>query len=170
MSAAVAKTVKKDEAPTATEIDAHVPLVKPTSVTVDMAGQLTRHIVVRMPQRAVADDVRNPKIWRAVQAVPQSALVKLDRLLVLAYDESWAVEAVVKHASGTEVILAIGKIFTFDGVSEGLFRDELYEVAWNGSSYDVRRRVDKVVVAGGHASEGLAIDGLKRQYPRKVPS
>jgi len=127
-----------------------------------------RTVLVRMPEGAVADDLRDPKIWRSVQSVPQAALLKLDRLLVLGYDESWAAEALVKLATPTEAHLLILKNFGFLSVGERLFSDGTHEVFWNGAAYGVRRVSDKVQVATGFATEGLAIDELKRQYPRVV--
>ena len=42
---------------------------------------------VRASEGMVADDLRDGKIWRAVQSMPQCALVKIDRLLVVGFSE-----------------------------------------------------------------------------------
>jgi hypothetical protein len=144
------------------------PVVKPANVVVNDAGQVWRSVLVRMPEGAVADDLRDPKIWRVVQAVPAAALIKMDRLLVLAFDESWAAEALVKHASNSEVKLLIQKVFGFAEAKDGLFSDGTLEVFWNGASYGLRRVSDKLPVAQGFHTEGLAIDELRRYYPRRV--
>jgi hypothetical protein len=142
--------------------------VKPASVQVNDAGQVWRSVLVRMPQGAVADDLRDPKIWRVVQAVPQSALIRMDRLFILGHREDWAAEALVKHASATECRLLIMKVFEFAGVADNLFNDGTLEVFWDGANYGVRRMADKIPVATGFTSEGLAIDALRRHYPKRV--
>ncbi|HXF55289.1 MAG TPA: hypothetical protein VNK52_14325 [Hyphomicrobiaceae bacterium] len=142
------------------------PLVKPAAVQINDAGQIWRSILVRMPQGAVPDDLRDPKIWRAVQASPRSALIRMDRLFVLAYDESWGVEALVKHATNSEVRLLVMKVFEFAGVSDNLYRDDTLEVFWGGGWYGVRRIDDHVAIATGFSTEGQAIEALRRSYPR----
>ena len=150
--------------------DAHeAPVVKPINVMVNDCGQMWRNILVRMPEGAVADDLRDSKIWRLVQAAPVAALVKMDQLLILGFDESWGAEAIVKHATNTEARLLIKKVFGFAEVGvDGLFSDGTYEVFWDGGTYGVRRVNDQMPVSRGFGSEGLAIDALRREYPRKV--
>jgi hypothetical protein len=163
-TAAVKIDTQTEAAPEAREI----PLVKPSHVQLNDAGHSWRNILVRMPEGAVADDLRDPKIWKLVQAVPQSALIRLDRLLILAFDESWIAEALVKHATATEARLLILKVNTFAGVDEKLFGDGTLEVFWDGSSYGVRRIADKQPVSRGHGTEGAAIDALKSYYPKVI--
>jgi hypothetical protein len=164
-----AQAVKVSESTEAA--DAHeAPLVKTANVRVNECGQMWRSVLVRMPEGAVADDLRDPKIWRAVQGAGQAvALIKLDQLLILGYDESWGAEAMVVHATHAEARLLIKKVFGFGGgVGEGLYTDGNLQVAWDGASYCVRRVADQVIVDRGFSSEGQAIDALRRHYPKRV--
>jgi hypothetical protein len=145
------------------------PLVKPASVTVNDAGHAWRNILVRMPEGAVADDLRDPKLWAAVQSTPVAALLKLDQLLILGFDESWGAEAIVTHASHNSAKLLVKKVFGFGGgIGEGLYSDGTLEIFWDGGSYGYRRVIDKIPLARGFATEGAAIDALRASYPRKV--
>ena len=166
---ATAAAMKKvAEQPDGTPEDApERPLLKTTGVTINDAGMLYRNLVVRMPEGAVPDDIRDPQIWRAVQGAPHVSLVKLDHLLILGFDESWGCEAIVKKATQTEAHLTILKVFNLGGVAEGLFSDHMHEIFWNGAAYSVRRKSDKVeVVAHGFATEAQAARALHDLYPR----
>jgi hypothetical protein len=168
MSTAAAKVQPEAAAPAVNAIDPGVPEVKPAQVRVNSADQLWRSLLVRMPKDSVADDLRTPAIWRLVQASPFSALRALDRLFVLAHDESWAAEAICKTADNKSASLAITKVFAFAGVGEGLFSDGTYKVGWSGHAFDVIRISDDVPVSTGFGSEGTAIDALRKLHPRKV--
>jgi hypothetical protein len=169
MAAGTAAATTKAEAAQGVNLtEPETPAIDPKQVRVNECGQMWRSLLVRAPEGMIADDLRDSKIWRRVQVIPQAALVKLDRLLILAFDESWACEAIVKHADAKSASLVIQKVFSFAGVGEGLFSDGTLEVYWDGASYSVRRVNDKVPMAIGFSSEGLAIDALRKQYPRKV--
>jgi hypothetical protein len=136
---------------------------------VNNCGQIWRDVLVRMPEGAVADDLRDPRIWKAVQGTPFTALVKLDQLLILGFQEDWGAEAIVTHASHAEARLLIKKVFGFGGgIGEGLYSDGTLEIAWDGSSYCVRRVNDQMIVDRGFSTEGAAVDALRRHYPKKV--
>ena len=169
MAKTAVKINEKTDGTDAASPDAReLPLVKPANVQVNDAGQVWRTVLVRMPEGAVADDLRDPKLWRVVQGVPAAALIKMDQLLILGFDESWGAEAIVAHASHSEARLLIKKVFGFGGVGEGLFGDGTLEVFWDGGSYGYRRVTDRIVIARGFATEGLAIDALRASYPRQV--
>lgn len=166
----MAKQVKTAETSATATADARaVPVVKPEMVKVNEAGQVWRSILVRMPEDAVADDLRDPSIWRRVQSSHYSALLKMDQLLILGFDESWGAEAIVTSATHTDAKLLIKKVFGFGGgIGEGLFSDGTLEVFWDGGSYGFRRVTDKIPQGRGFSTEGAAIDALRRSYPRKV--
>ena len=63
------------------------PLIKIAGVKIDHDGQVTRSLVVRASDGMVPDDLRDPRIWKIVQASPHHSLRKLDRLLIVAHDE-----------------------------------------------------------------------------------
>ena len=166
---AAKKNIAAASAPAAAQpIDAPVPTIEPRNVCID-AGLHFRHALVRLPKNMIGDDLRDPKIWRRVQAVRQSALIKFDRLLLVAFDESWACEAIVKHATNTEAALVIHRIFGFRDADESLFSDGTFEVCWDGCHYQVRRIADRVQVSPyGFASEGMAIEHLRQQYNARL--
>ena len=145
-----------------------VPLIKPANVQLNDCGQVWRTILVRAPEGMCADDLRSPGIWKTVQSIPQVALIKLDRLLVLGFDELWAAKAIVKHATNTQATLLIQKVFGFASVGDKFYSDGTLEIFWDGGSYGVRRISDKMPISKGHSSEGLAIDALRSSYPKTI--
>jgi hypothetical protein len=92
----------------------------------------------------------------------------MDRLLIIAWDETWIVEALVRYADRSEARLLILKVASFAGIGDALFSDGTLEIYWDGASYGFRRMSDKVSLARGFASGGSAIDALRRHYPQKV--
>lgn len=146
--------------------DETIPHVDPKRVMVNKAGQVFRDVMVRMPQGAVSDDLRNPKIWRAVQGNPQSALIQHDHLYVLGFDETWGAECIVWRATNKDASLRVLKVFPFaEGDGAGLYSDGRFEVFFNGADYSVRRVTDKVpMFPNGFSSEGQAIDALRQLY------
>ena len=166
--AQVAKTVEVTPAPV---VEIKPVEIEPERVTINDSGQLWRSILVRMPEGSVSDDLRNPKIWKRVQGARGGALIKLDRLFIMAHDESWGAEAIVNRATSTEASLAILKVFSFREADETLFNDGTLEVFWDGTSYGVRRMADQVrVVREGFTTEAIAINALHKTYPTKVPA
>ena len=142
--------------------------VDPKRVQINDAGQAWRTVLVRMPEGATQDDLRNPKIWRKVQGMRHAALIKFDHLFVLAHDESWAARATVTHATAAEAHLAIERVGTFREQGQSLFGDGTLEVYWDGSAYAVRRASDAIrVINEGFTTEALAIAALRNWYPTK---
>src|SRR5262245_33226435 len=56
------------------------PVIKSANVRVNVSGHVWRTVEVRCSEGMVSDDIRNPKIWRVVQGIPASALLKGDEL------------------------------------------------------------------------------------------
>lgn len=144
--------------------------IKPEGVQInDQTSHAWRTLLVRCPEGVTQDDLRGSKIWRRVQASRQHALVKLDHLFILAFDESWYARAIVTEATSTEAHLAIEKVGTFLAVGTGLFSDGNLEIFWDGSSYGVRRVSDKVrVLSEGFSRQDVAIAALRNSYPKQV--
>ena len=146
-----------------------LPVIDPKGVTVNDAGQCWRNVLVRLPQGMIADDLRSAKVWKKVQSSRSNALIKYDQLLILGFDESFAVRASVTHASSLEANIAIEKVFAFKEQGKGLWSDGTLEVAWSGASYIVRRVADKVqIINEGFHTEAVAADAARRSYPTKV--
>lgn len=143
--------------------------VEPSGVQFSHEGFAWRDVLVRLPKGMLADHLRSPAIWRKVQGSRQTALIKLDHLFVLGFDESWAVRAIVTHASSTEAHLAIEKVFTFRAQGSSFYTDGTLEVFWDGGAYGVRRVSDQVrTINEGFTTEGQAIEALRASYPKKV--
>jgi len=143
--------------------------IEPSGVQIDSAGQCWRNILVRCPKGMIADDLRSAKVWKRVQASRMAALIKLDHLFVLGFDESWSVRATVTHASSTEAHLAIERVGSFREQGQTFWSDGTLEVYWDGVAYGVRRVSDKVrIINEGHTTEALAADAARRSYPKVV--
>lgn len=144
-----------------------LPEIAPEGVQVNEASFAWRTILVRCPAGMVQDDLRNPKIWKRVQASRAQALIKLDHLLILAHDESWMARAIVTEATGTLAHLMIEKVSSFKEVGTGLFSDGTLEIFWDGSAYGVRRVADGVrVISEGFSREDVAVAALRNWYPK----
>ena len=143
--------------------------IEPSGVMVNDAGQVWRNVMVRCPKEMIADDLRSPKVWKRVQGSRMAALIKLDHLFVLGFDESWSVRATVTHATSTEAHLAIEKVSSFREQGQSLWSDGTLGVYWDGSSYGVRRVADGVrILSEGFLTEAQAADAARRSYPTKV--
>jgi hypothetical protein len=149
----------------AAPIETPVPLVQPGDVKLE-AGKFNRRGIIRMPKGSVGDDLRNSKIWKKVKASRQTALIKLDELLIFGHDESWYARAIVAKATNTEALLAVERIGTFRAIDDQLYSDGQYKVAWNGHSYVVVRVSDDILVDSiGYTTEQQAILAIQRQHP-----
>jgi len=149
-------------------VEAPTPEVQPEDVRIE-AGQHNRRVIVHMPCGTVGDDIRNPKIWRKVQATRTNALMRLDEIIVLGHDESWYARAICAHATNTEAILCVEKIGTFRAIADQLYGDGKYRVHFRHGSYFVQRIADDVIVDSvGYSTEAQAIRAIDRMYPTRV--
>jgi len=125
--------------------------------------------MVRLPLNVVANDLNaNPDLWQRVQANSSKALRKFDKLLLIAYDETWAAEALVAEANAYRVTLAKPAIYTLPERNERLLNDGTYRIVWAGAGYDVIRNSDNAAVSRGHANVPLAERALAQQHPRRM--
>jgi hypothetical protein len=123
--------------------------------------------MVRLPKDIVADDLKEPGIWRAVQGSGK-ALRKHDHLYCVAFDEAWAADVVVASASNDSAVLCKPRLIEFPERYDKLFEDDLYRVAWMGSGYVVERKSDGHRMTQPTANAGLAERELARLYPARV--
>ncbi|MDE4620638.1 hypothetical protein LOF18_24995 [Sinorhizobium meliloti] len=143
------------------------PKVDPALVAVNSDGFKFRDIFVRLPHGTIADDLKEPEMWKHIQNGPR-ALRKFDRLMLVAYDESWIAEAIVAHADLSTVILAKPRITAFPDRVEKLFGDGTYQVKWSGSGYVVVRLRDEAVMTNEFPNAALAERALVAMYPRRA--
>ena len=105
---AIEKELSKADMPSAGERAALV--MKSTALGWQSEGYHWRDALVRLPAGIIIQDLLDATsgIWKSIQATPQTALRRFDRVTCVAFDESWAVkDAMVVHADATCVVLAI---------------------------------------------------------------
>jgi hypothetical protein len=147
---------------------AKLPEINPDHATVQATGFVWKEVFVRLPQNFTADMLNsNPKAWSKVQARGK-ALKKFDRVVVIAWDESWMADAVVAEASQTSVTFAKPRIITLGERQDQLLEDENYRIEWNGRGYVVRRKSDSVVVTETAPTMALAERDLRALYPKRA--
>lgn len=144
-----------------------LPEVDPQFVAVNGEGFAWRDFMVRLPEDAIADDLKEPSLWRRVQNTPQVALRKHDHLYIVAFDESWAAETVVTHASNTEAVISKPRLISFDPRTKPFYHTDEYTVAWYGNGYAVKRIKDLQRVSQVVTSEAVAERDLQAMYDRK---
>jgi hypothetical protein len=116
--------------------------VDPKRVVINVDGFAWRTVLVRMPERATQESLREPKIWRRAQCSPQSALKERDHL---------------------------EKVGSYRDKGSTFFNDGTLEVFWDGAAYGVRRIADQVrLISEGFLTEGQAIAALRNWYPKKA--
>lgn len=139
--------------------------VDPAKMSMDMAGTVSRHWWVLLPEGMVADGIKDPSIWSRVQGNHRTTMHKHDRIYAVAFDGSFAIEARVGEATRDAAVLVKPSIISFPERVTPLFSDENYRLEWRGDGYAVIRRVDGRQMGGLQPSEALAIQHLRRQYP-----
>ena len=143
------------------------PEIDHARVVINHDGQVWRTMFVRLPKDMIADDLKEPSIWKAVQSTPR-ALRKFDELLLVSYNEDWFAECRVASASGVSVVLAKPRLTTMPERYEKLFSDGTYRVAWMGAGYVVERISDGQRMTQPVANVALAERELARLYPARV--
>ncbi|TAV04041.1 hypothetical protein ELI39_01450 [Rhizobium ruizarguesonis] len=141
--------------------------VDPAVVTVNFQGFAFREMFARLPSGMIADDLKEPEIWKNVQQ-GNKALRKFDRIVLVSFDETWMAEAYVESATGEQALLARPKIITLNERSEKLFNDGTYRVEWTGSGYRVARLRDGAAMTESFANAPLAERALAGLYPRRA--
>lgn len=146
----------------------NLPAVDPAFVTLNADSFAYRQFMVRLPEGAIADDLKEPALWARVQANRNVALRKHDHLYIVAFDESWAAETVVVQANAEVAVIAKPRLMRFAERLRPLYSDGTYTVAWYGNGYAVKRLADGTRMTQIVANEALAERDLGRLYPRPV--
>ncbi|TPJ50631.1 MULTISPECIES: hypothetical protein [unclassified Mesorhizobium] len=144
------------------------PDIDPARVTLQSTGFVWREYLVRVPADFVADDLKEPTVWRKLQNGSKNALRKLDRVTIVAYDESWLAEAIVASADGKGAVLCKPRLTSLPARFDKLFEDDKYRVAWNGFGYIVERKADGHAMTQPTANADLATRLLAQLYPARV--
>ena len=167
-STAPARNLQKDRAPETPAIGRRLPVVDPAFVTLNANGFAWRDWMVRLPEGAIADDLKEPSLLARVQGRVEKAFRRHDHVYLVAFDESWAADAIVTDANSREVVLSKPRIVAFEKRTRQFFSDDKYGVAWFGNGYAVRRKDDGERVTEVVSSEALAERDLARLYPRPL--
>lgn len=161
----MAKTEISTEMP---EAPRSAPDIDPARVQLQFSGFVWREYLVRVPSGFVADDLKEPSVWRKLQNGSTNALKKFDRLTIVAHDESWLAEAIVASADNKGAVLAKPRITQMPARFDKLFEDDKYRVAWNGFGYIVERKADGHAMTQPTANAELATRLLAQLYPARV--
>jgi len=127
-------------------------------------GMVWKEYQVRLPEGFVADDLKEPSAWRQIQGA--KGLVKHDRLYLVAFDESWAAEAIVGYADGEKVVLCKPRLTTFPERFDKLFETELFRIEWVGVGFCVIRKTDNTRMTQPVSSAAIAERELSALHPR----
>ena len=142
------------------------PAIDPLQVTVNVQGFAWKEVQARAPAGLIFDDLKLPEIWRRVQAHPEKSLCRLDKLRIVAWDESWLCECVVTAATSSGVTLSKPRRTELPPRSELLLSDENYAVRWSGHGYYVERKADGQRVSALVSTRFEAERALAAQYAR----
>ena len=144
------------------------PPVQKGSVRRNRAGSVYCEWDVRFPEFGIADDLKEPGIWRKVQDDINTALKRFDEVRILAFDASWVAYAIVAHASQTEVLLAVRGITSLPEARENLYQDDKYRVEFDGWGYVVVRKGDGQKMSDSLVNPALAQQAVINLYPKRV--
>lgn len=143
-----------------------VPVIQASNVTLNNGGFAWREFQVRLPDGMIADDLKDPAVWRQVQT--SVGLVKHDRVYLIAFDDTWVAEAIVASADRDGVVLAKPRLTTFPDRYNGLYEDETYRVTWNGVGYCGVRKADGRKVTTLHPMPEMAEREIRQMNPAGV--
>ena len=145
-----------------------LPKIKPLTCKWNAEGFAYRELFVRLPESITLQMMNDePRIWRSVQGDIHTALMKFDRVVAIAFDESWMIDAVVNVAARDSVMLAGIRKISLPQRSVALYADETYRVKWAGSGYGVFRLADDVMMLSEtYQTPEAAKMGLMSLYPK----
>ena len=167
--AAVAKKTPKAGPAQDTATARVAPLVQKNCVGRNRAGTFWCEWHVRFPEGGIADDLKEPGIWRRVQDDANTALKRFDEVRIIAFDASWVAHAVVAHATGNSVVLGKPAITKLPEQRENLYQDDRYYVKFVGNGYGVFRKTDdQKMMNDTWPSAALAEKALINLYPKRV--
>jgi hypothetical protein len=148
--------------------DRKLPVIDPAFVVLNADSFAYRQFMVRLPEGAIADDLKEPLLWSRVQANRNVAMRKHDHLYIVAFDESWAADAVVVQANAEMAVISRPRLMRFAERLKPFYSDGIYAVAWYGNGYAVKRLADGTRMTQIVANEALAERDLGRLYPRPL--
>jgi hypothetical protein len=82
-----------------------IPVISTQFSKLNLSGNEYQHWFIRLPKGAIADDLKEPSLFKQLQESPK-ALRRRDTVRLVEYNEAWIAEAMVAEANATEVVLA----------------------------------------------------------------
>jgi hypothetical protein len=147
--------------------DRKPPVINPEWVTVEDAYQTYRLLSIRLPDGCTLVDVNEvPTLWRLVQGSNVVSLRRFDRVTLIAFDESFLVDAVVAGATNVNVTLAGIRRIDLPARTAALPGDDLHSIAWVGNGYQVIRRKDQMRMGPPQPTISAAQRHMDNLYPR----
>lgn len=109
-------------------------------------GNAWGEFMVRLPEGLDTMDavLHEPDLWRGIQSNGATALLKMDRLRLVAFDESWVADAVISEADNKSISLAEAGIRVIELPARVIHLPEIddYRVKYYGHGYAVERKKD----------------------------
>lgn len=145
-----------------------IPQVDPARVRIDREGFATRELFVRLPEGAIADDLKEPSLWSKVQKKISVSLMENDGLYGVSFDKTFGFEARVAMADGDGVTLTNLKIFPMVSRTGELPQDERYRLVWTGGGYRSQRKSDGHFMTQENGSLIGAEKEMKALWPQRT--
>ena len=141
----------------------------------DASGHRWRTWKVLWPEGNVLQDVTDhPNLWSSNQVSRETALRMDDRLYIVAFDRSWACEAVVVDADDRRVVLSKPRV-VWSGETPRLgirWEDDHHEVEWAGRGWAIYKKPvgnrPRSLFKDGFATVDAAKAAALKSYPRQV--
>jgi hypothetical protein len=157
-AAATAAAVIVDDMPR------RAPEIDPGNVVVNADGFVWRSLFLRLPEGMIADDLKQPEIFRRLQASPKSVRM-FDQLTLVAFDQTWMATAIVGFADATKAVLCRPSVLTMPERHDKMLETDEYRIRWLGATYGVERKSDGHIMAR-EVNLPLAERALRNLYPR----
>jgi len=148
-----------------------IPKIKPGSMHINAEHFCWREWFIRLPADVSWTSIHEQpdQVWRLIQQNPNTSLRALDRVWLMTHDEAELASATVSVATGTKVVLAGFRKFSYGGRdTTAEWADEVYSVKWDGVGFAIHRRKDNVRMARSSFSTlDLAKAEVRKLYPVK---
>lgn len=139
--------------------------IDPNCVVRNSAGFSWNEYCIRLPRGVTLDGLKDPALFKKVQASANS-LRKLDKVLLVEFDESWTAEARVIQADKTKAVIGKPIVTHYEERFDRLPQTEDLRIEWGGNGFFVARKADGHRVGGPFHSLALAEKAMEQQYPR----
>lgn len=145
-----------------------VPEINPVACRVNWSGGCWKQVVAYGPAGLIADDLKEPGIWRQVQLSPHVRLRANDELVIFGPDLTWRARATVDEAGPDRVAITVESVKPRTSRLGNFPGDEQYRGAFEDGGWCLIRRKDNLRVRGPVANTELLWRELRQMYPTSV--